>query len=68
MRDLDLLDAAPFVDVAVPAGDADAEDGLVTAAVLAATAFRMKDMDGLLTALRSLVAAVERYERAREAV
>jgi hypothetical protein len=67
MRDLDLLDAAPFVDAAVAPGEVEAEDGLVTAAMMAATAFRMKDMEGLLVALRSLVVAVERYERARGA-
>jgi hypothetical protein len=67
MRDLDLLDAAPFVDLACEPAEPDAEDGLVTAALLAATAFRMKDMEGLLMALRTLVAAVERFERRRDA-
>jgi len=67
MRDLDLLDAAPFVDAALVPGDVEADDGLVTAAMMAATAFRMKDMEGLLMALRSLVDAVERYERRRNA-
>ena len=67
MRDLDLLDAAPFVDAALAPGDVAADDGLVTAAMMAATAFRMKDMEGLLMALRSLVDAVERYERRRNA-
>jgi hypothetical protein len=68
MRDLDLLDAAPFVDVPPAAAEADPENGLVTAAMMAATAFRMKDMEGLLLALRSLADAVDRYERARDAV
>ncbi len=67
MRDLDLLDAAPFVDAALAPGEPEADDALVTAAMMAATAFRMKDMEGLLVALRSLVAAVERYERVRDA-
>lgn len=67
MRDLDLLDAAPFVDIAPEPADPDPENGLVTAAMMAATAFRMKDMDGLLLALRSLVDAVDRFERARDA-
>ncbi len=67
MRDLDLLDAAPFVDIAPERADADPENGLLTAAIMTATAFRMKDMDGLLLALRTLVAAVDRFERARDA-
>ena len=67
MRDLDLLDAAPFLDAALGPAEVEAEDGLVTAAMMAATAFRMKDMEGLLVALRSLVEAVDRYERVREA-
>jgi hypothetical protein len=66
MRDLDLLDAAPVVDVVPEPAEPDVENGLVTAAMMAATAFRMKDMEGLLLALRTLVAAVDRYERARE--
>jgi len=68
MRDLDLLDAAPFVDVAPEPTEVDVEDGLVTAAMMTATAFRMKDMEGLLLALRTLVDAVDRYERARDAL
>jgi hypothetical protein len=68
MRDLDLLDAAPFVDVAPDPVEPDPENGLVTAAMMAATAFRMKDMEGLLVALRTLVDAVNRYERARDAL
>jgi len=67
MYDLDLLDAAPIVDALPSTASTDPDDGLVTAAVLAATAFRMKDMEGLLMALRSLVTAVKRYERARTA-
>jgi hypothetical protein len=68
MRDLDLLDAAPFVDVAPEPTEPDAENGLVTAAMMAATAFRLKDMEGLLLALRTLVAAVDRYQRSRDAL
>ena len=67
MRDLDLLDAAPFVDVAPDPAEPDTENGLVTAAIMTTTAFRIKDMDGLLLALRTLVDAVDRYERARDA-
>lgn len=65
MRDLDLLDAAPVVDVVPEPTDGDVENGLVTAALMTATAFRMKDMEGLLLALRTLVDAVDRFERAR---
>ncbi|MFP4359099.1 MAG: hypothetical protein ACLFTG_00230 [Alphaproteobacteria bacterium] len=66
MRDLDLLDAAPFVDVVPEAVHMDVENGLITAALMTATAFRMKDMEGLLLALRTLAAAVDRFERARD--
>ena len=41
-------------------------DRIVTAAVLVATAFRLRDEDGLVIALRRLVAAVEANERASE--
>jgi hypothetical protein len=62
MYDLDLLADLPRVDVADD-GRADPQDRLITAAFLAATAFRMKDMEGLVLALRSLVAAVQNYDR-----
>jgi hypothetical protein len=40
-------------------------DQVATAACIAATAFRLRDEAGLITALRGLVAAVDRLERAR---
>jgi hypothetical protein len=39
----------------------------MSAAVLAATAFRMKDMEGLLAALRALTDAVHQVQRADDA-
>jgi len=37
-------------------------EGLISAALLTATAFRLKDAAGLVLALRDLVAAVKPYE------
>jgi hypothetical protein len=68
MYDLHLLDEAPFIDLPAERGASDPDERLFAAALLTATAFRMKDMEGLLYALRTLVAAVEGVEDARETV
>lgn len=67
MYDLHLLADAPIVDRTPEAVELEPQEQLITAAVLAATAFRMKDMPGLLYALRSLTEAVEVFERERDA-
>jgi hypothetical protein len=41
-------------------------DGVVSAAVLATLAFRLKDERGLVTALRQLTVAVDALERSRD--
>ncbi|MGF1476425.1 MAG: hypothetical protein ACFB6S_12750 [Geminicoccaceae bacterium] len=41
-------------------------EGVVSAAVLTATAFRLRDERGLIAALRQLVAAVDRLEIAHQ--
>ncbi|MEO1090443.1 MAG: hypothetical protein AAFX81_07420 [Pseudomonadota bacterium] len=63
MHDLDFLDDLPLVEVDDEPRAVDPNDRLITAAFLAATAFRMKDASGLVHALRSLVAAVQHYQR-----
>ncbi len=67
MDDLRLLADAPIMVAPRPSDDADPHDRLITAAVLAATAFRMKDMEGLLYALRALADAVDSVDDRREA-
>ncbi len=69
MYDLHLLADAPIVasEPEPERQDLEPQDRLVTAAILAATAFRLKDMEGLLLALRALVDAVSRFERGRDA-
>ncbi len=57
------LDAAASRARGIPG---EALDRIVTAAVLVATAFRLRDEDGLVLALRRLVAAVEASEREAE--
>ncbi|WGF87294.1 hypothetical protein [Marinivivus vitaminiproducens] len=47
--------------------DLDAQGSVVTAALLTATAFRMRDEAGLVTALRELVGAVSTWERSQAA-
>lgn len=55
-------------DEPLPAGDAEVEEAVFAAAVMTATAFRLRDEEGLLLALRRLVQAVERLDgRAAEA-
>ena len=67
MYDLHLLDDAPFIELPAERAEADPQDRLMSAAVLAATAFRMKDMEGLLSALRALTDAVHQVQRAEDA-
>lgn len=50
-----------------PATAVAAEEAVLAAAVMAATAFRLRDEEGLLVALRRLVQAVERLD-GRDAV
>jgi len=66
MYDLHLLDEAPIVDLPAEIEAREPEEHLFSAALLAVTAFRMKDMEGLLYALRALTDAVEGVERARD--
>lgn len=47
---------------------ATATDGVIGAALLAVTAFRLRDEHGLIEALRHLANAVARLEAAQEAV
>ncbi|MFW5833559.1 MAG: hypothetical protein ACOCYE_05630 [Pseudomonadota bacterium] len=65
MYDLDLLDEYETLELRIDCPEIDPEERLVTAALLTATAFRMKDGDGLVTALRTLVAAVSAYDTER---
>ena len=58
MYDLDLLEDREIGDVAPDRGEVDPQERLMAAALLTATAFRMKDSEGLVLALRQLVAAV----------
>ncbi len=67
MYDLDLLDELETVDAASECGEADPHERLMTAALLTATAFRLKDSDGLVMALRDLVAAVSAVSTDRNA-
>lgn len=67
MHDLHFLSDAPIAGHAPELGASEPHEQLVTAAMLAATAFRMKDMPGLLYALRALVRAVGDFERVRDA-
>lgn len=46
-------------------GELDVQGPVVTAALLTATAFRLRDEAGLVTALRELVGAVSSWERAQ---
>jgi hypothetical protein len=64
MYDLDLLDDMETSEVALDT-TGDPHEHLVVAALLTATAFRMKDPDGLVMALRRLVAAVGAYTAER---
>lgn len=61
MYDLDLLDDLDASAVLPEPSDLDPHERLVTAALLAATAFRLKDGEGLVYALRQLVVAVGHY-------
>ena len=58
MYDLDLLDDCVTAELGIERRDVDPHEHLVTAALLAATAFRLKDAEGLVVALRQLVHAV----------
>lgn len=62
MYDLDLLDEFETLELSLDQTDIDPQERLVTAALLTATAFRLKDGDGLVMALRTLVAAVSAYD------
>ena len=67
MYDLDLLDDREVTDVAPERGETDPQERLMTAALLTATAFRLKDSEGLVMALRDLVAAVGAVSTDRQA-
>lgn len=58
MYDLDPMDDYEVSDVVAEPAEVDPQERLVTAALLTATAFRLKDAEGLVYALRQLVAAV----------